>query len=207
MNKPRIKENSFDGAPGGLLGTVTDRPDLSTFTSPNAIQEPNKFNTISDKNKTPIDTHSNTTKGVPEQPIDKQRAIDQVYSKPKVPTSDQVQAGIDYELHNMIKPDKNKAEEIVMTNLMQNPDHYGKLNQLNIDDDEMVKSIGSKEADMPLTEVLKKVNMEETKKIFDSMVVKKDTKFVVNQGISDIMKGLWEARNSRPKWKKGDPTL
>lgn len=206
MNKQLVNENEFSPAPGGS-GAINYQTPLNTHVSPNVIQEPDKFNTLSDKNKTPIDTHSNTTKGVPEQPIDKQRAINQIYSKKKVPTADQVKAGLDFELHNMIKPDKNKAKEIVLQNLKQDADYYGKLHQLNIDDEEMVSSIGNKESDMPINEVLKKANPEETKKIFDDLMGKKDTKYVVNQGISDIMKDLWKQRNERPKWKKGDPTL
>lgn len=195
MNKRQIKENEFSPAPGGI-GSINYQTPLNTHTSPDVTQEPDKFNTVNDTNKA-IGSHSNTAKDF-STPEDLKKAVDAIYSKKKVPTSDQVKAGLNYELHNMVKPDKHKAKEVVLGNLKKDPEYYGKLHHLNIDDEHM---------DVPVNEVLKKVNKAETKKIFDNLTIKKDTKFVVNQGISDIMKELWEARNARPKWKKGDPTF
>lgn len=195
MNKKSIKENEFSPAPGGMNGTVNYQTPLNTHSSPDVEQEPEKFNTA-DNNKAMGQT-SNTAKDFA-NPEDMAKSIDQIYSKKTVPTSDQVKSGFDYELHNMIKPDKQKAKEIVLTNLRKDPNYYKDLHFLNIDDKHM---------DVPINEVLKKVNPLETKKIFDNMTVKKDTQFVVNQGIVDIMKDLWAKRNARPKWKKGDPTL
>jgi hypothetical protein len=195
MNKRHINENEFSPAPGGGQGAINYQTPLNTHVSPNVIQEPDKFNTA-DNNKAMGNT-SNTAKDFA-NPEDMDKAINQIYSKKQIPTADEVKAGLDFELHNMIKPDKHKAKELVLQNLRKDPKFYGKLHSMNIDDKHM---------QVDINEVLKKANPEETKKIFDAMTVKKDTKYVVNQGIVDIMKDLWKQRNERPKWKKGDPTF
>jgi len=197
MKKYPIKENEFSGAPGGL-GSSNYQTPINTHASPEIEQEPDKFNTISNISNDEDSSSTNPAAKDFSTPEDLKRSVDQIYSKKKVPTSDQVKAGLTYELHNMVKQDKQMAKQKVLDNLKKDPEYYGKLHHLNIDDETM---------DVPVNEVIKKINHNETKKIFDSLTTKKDTKFVVNAGISEIMKGLWEARNARPKWKKGDSTF
>ena len=197
MNKNPIEENEFSVAPAGI-GSVNYQTPLNTHSSPDNEQSIDKFNTVDSNHDSDSDGPNSHFTDDFTNPEDLDRAVDQIYSKKKVPTSDHVRAGLKYELGNMIKPDKYKAMEIVLSHLEKDPGYYGELNHLNINDKKM---------EVPVNEVLKKINEKETKKIFDSLTVKKDTKFVVNAGISEIMKGLWEARNARPKWKKGDPTF
>ena len=108
------------------------------------------------------------------------------------PSPDEVKSGLDYELHNMIKPDKAKAKEIVLSNLKKDPKYYGELRQLNIDDKHM---------DVPLNEILKKSNVNETKKIFDDLLKKKNTKYVVNSAIVDAMRQTMEAKKQKRPWR------
>lgn len=199
--KKNIKENAIDGAPAGFAGIVNYQASLNTPDPQgrnSADLADNKPNTVKiDPDEKHIGSHSNTTKDF-QNPEDMQKAVNQIYDKKSVPSAEVVKAALDYELHNMIKPDTHKAKEIVLGNLRKNPQHYTDLNHLNVNDKTM---------DVPINEVVKNINVEETKKIFDGLTVKKDTKFAVNQGISDIMRDLWKARNERPKWKKGDPTF
>jgi hypothetical protein len=45
------------------------------------------------------------------------------------------------------------------------------------------------------------VNENETKKIFKEMANDRDHKYVVNSGIVDVMKEMWEAKKQRNAWK------
>lgn len=193
--KKIIKCNAFDGAPGGTSGTLNYQYPLNTHASDEVSQNPENFQR-SDNNKA-IGSRSNTAKDVPD-PMNMKSTIDQIYNKKKVPTADQVKAGLDYELHNMIKPDKRKAKELVLGNLRQDSDYYGKLHQLNIDDKSMKVDIN---------EISKNVNAAETKKIFAEMAKKKDTKFVVNSNIVNVIKEMWKEKKKRRAWQQGDPTL
>jgi hypothetical protein len=171
-----IPENSFEGAPaGGTGGTVNYQTPYGT---PNyASQDPSKFHS-SNANKV-MGKNSNTAKDVPD-PEEMEKDINTIYKKKKVPTADQVIAGLQFELHNMIKPDKRKAKELVIKNLKEDPDWYGKLHHMNIDDKHM------------------KVDVQETKKIFTELAAQKQKKYVVNQGIVDVIRDLQEQRkNSR----------
>ena len=199
MAKRPIKENEFFGAPGGSSGTVNYQAPIGTHSSPNVSQDPDKFeddkvNTVQGK---ALGQHSNTAKNVP-NPADMANAVDQIYSKKKVPTADEVKAGLDFEIHNMIKPDKAKAKELVLKNLKRDPEYYGKLHHLNIDDKTMK---------VDLNETLKNVNVEETKKIFSDLANAKQTKYVVNSKIVDAMRETIAAKNKRRMWQIGDPTL
>jgi hypothetical protein len=199
MSKKSIKENEFSGAPGGTAGSINYQTPYGTPFSPNFLQDPDsfeasKFNTVQNK---AMGDKSNTAKDF-QNPEDMQKAVDQIYSKKKVPTADQVKAGLDFELHNMIKPDKHKAKELVLGHLREDPDYYGKLHQLNIDDKSM---------QVDINETLKNVNVAETKKIFDGMVKKKETKYVVNSYLVEVMEEMWKQKKARRMWQKGDPTL
>lgn len=171
--KDLIKENSFDGAPGGYMGTLNYQTPLNT---PNyAEQNPDKF-ASSNKNKA-VNQMGNTAKEVPD-PATMDKDLNKIYQKKKVPTADQVKAGLDFELHNMIKPDKQKAKELVIKNLKRDPDYYGKLHFMNIDDKSM------------------KVDVAEVKKIAEEMTGKYATKREVNSVIADVMKQMFEQRKA-----------
>ena len=45
-------------------------------------------------------------------------------------------------------------------------------------------------------------NLEETKKILADLSKGKDQKYVVNKGIADVMKEMWEKKKARNLWKK-----
>jgi len=85
-----------------------------------------------------------------------------------------------------------------LKNLRRDPEYYGKLHHLNIDDKTM---------NVNLTETLKNVNVGETKKIFSDMAKAKNTKYVVNSKIVDAMRETIAAKEKRRMWQKGDPTL
>jgi len=173
----KIRENSFEGGVGGTTGTVNYQTPLNT---PNyGVQDPSKFHS-SNANKA-VGQHSNTLKDVPDSE-DFDAMLDKIYKGKNPPTADQVQAALDYELHNMIKPDLEKAKEIVLQNLTQDSQYYGKLHFLNIDDKSM------------------KIDVQETKKIFAELAVKKDKKYVVNDKLVDVMKEMWQQKQESRKF-------
>jgi hypothetical protein len=171
--KDLIKENSFEGAMGGYNGALNYQTALNT---PNyRDQYPSKFQS-SNQNKA-INQMGNTAKDTPD-PMQMGKDIDKIYKQKKVPTADQVKAGLDYELHNMIKPDRQKAKELVLKNLRQDADYYGKLHFMNIDDKHM------------------KVDVAEVKKIAEEMSDKYGPKREVNPVIANVMKEMFEQRKA-----------
>jgi hypothetical protein len=66
----------------------------------------------------------------------------------------------------------------------------------------MVKNMTEKkhQNDSPPREKISS-NIEVTKRIFAEMAKGHGEKYVVNQGISDVMKTMWEKKRSRNKWK------
>lgn len=183
---PIIKENEFFPAPGGQAGAVNYQTPLNTHSSPEVTQNPENF-VDPNANKT-MGKDSNTAKDGNPQPQDLQKDLDQVYNKKKVPTADQVKAGLNYEMHNMIKPNKELAKEKVMANLKQDPEYYGALHHLNIDDKHM---------QVDLKEIAENVNIAETKKIFADMAKTKNTKYVVNDKIVAAMRETIATKEKR----------
>lgn len=181
---PPMKENEFFPAPGGRAGSVNYQAPLNTHNSPNVAQDPSKF--VDPNANKAMGSTSNTAGDVPASPVDIKKAVDRVYAKKTVPTADQVKAGLDYELSQMIKPDKAEAKARVMQRLAKDPNFYGSLHMLNIDDKNM--DVDLKESKM------KSVNIKETVKIFTELAQKREKKYDVNQGIVDIMRGLQEQR-------------
>lgn len=187
MNK-KLNENEFSPAPGGYSGAINYQTPLNTHSSPEAqpqddIKKMHFGNNVS----------SNTEKELPPPEEDIESDIDSIFSKKVVPTSDQIRAALDYELHRMVKPDKAMAKANVVKNLKLDPEYYAKLHQLNIDDEAMTKQIP--------------VNEDFIKQIFTGLVEKKNYKGPVDPRISQIMKDLWEQKQKRRKWQVGDPTL
>jgi len=190
-----IRENSFDGAPGGL-GSQNYQAPIGNHVSPEVYQDPNKFNSADDQNH--VGNHSNTRKDNVGGPKDLLKKVDQIYSQKIIPSADEVRAGLNFELSNMIKPDKARAKEMVLNNLRKDPKYYGDLHMLNIDDDAM--QVNMKE----------NAQFEATKNILDQMQEERNPKKepVPNaDAIAEAMRQTMENRKQVRKWQKGDPTL
>lgn len=204
MHKPSIKENSFEGSPGGFNGTVNTQPGYGTFASPEVSQNSANF-AHSDQNKA-INQFSNTRKEAPST-ASLSHELNGLYAGKDAPTPDELIAGIKYELGQQIKKDKYMAKQEVLKNLKKDRKYYSGLKMLNIDDESMVKNMSEQKQhpnDAPLKPKIGVVNKAETKKIFEEMTGNKDEKFVVNSGIVDVMRELWEQKRQRSAWKNGE---
>lgn len=201
MTNHIIKENEFFPAPGGMAGSINTQPGYGTFASPLVSQNPNSF--ASSNNNKAVGQQGNTAKEVPDSGS-MERDLNTLYSKKDTPTPDEVVTGIKYELHNQIKKDRRKAKEMVLQNLKKDPHYYGKLKMLNITDKDMVDNMQESKRhpnDRPAPRDKFTPNIEETRKIFSEMTKGKDKTFVVNQGIVDVMRQLWEEKRNRSSWK------
>ena len=194
-----IKENGFEGAPGGGGGTSGYQTGYGTFASPDVMQNPNHFEG-SNANKT-VGQNSNTTKDVP-NPNDTRAKLNAIYSKKDVPSPDEVVTGFKYELGQQIKKDRRVAKDKVLDNLLKDPHFYGDLKMLNIDDESMVNNMNeSKHPNDPAKRLQVNTKKDETKKIFAELAKGKDNKYVVNSGIVDVMKQMWEQKKARNAWR------
>lgn len=183
-NKPKISENNFDTAQAGSMGAVNYASGWGTYNSPAVSQNPAQF-----VNSKTIGPHSNTTMDAPADPEDTNAEINAIYSKKDTPSPDEVMSGLKYELQNMIKSDKAKAKEIVLTNLRKDPHFYGKLKMMNIDDKEMMKENVTKSEEQ----------MMERIKILNQMLESKGKKAETPQAIKDAIKDTRDKRNNRYK--------
>ena len=200
-DKKNLKENSFEGSPGGA-GSLNYGQSYGTFASPQASQNPNDFQS-SNSNKD-IGANSNTAKEAPDSGSIG-RDLNAIFSKKNTPTPDDVAAGLKYELGHMNKKDKFKAKELVLKNLKQDPKFYTSLKMLNIDDEHMMDNMTEQKQhpnDKPKTTKVTP-NINETKKIFTELLKEKDSKYVVNSGISEVMKEMWQNKQNRSAWKSG----
>jgi hypothetical protein len=202
MSKPQVKENEFSPAGGGATGTLNYQAPYGTHSSPEVSQNPAQFDS-SNRNKA-VGNTGNTRKNGPDR--DSMKAdINALYAgKKETPTPDEIITGIKFEMSQQIKQDKAMAKEAVLKNLKKDPKFYSGLKMMNITDDDMVKNM--QEARHPndapaRTKVTP--NIEVTKQIFAEMSKGKDQKYVVNSGISDVMKQMWEAKKQRSSWKTG----
>lgn len=197
----KIKENNFEPGVGGATGTANYQAPYGTHASPEVSQNPAHFDS-SNRNKA-LGNTGNTRKNGPG--TDTTNAdLNAIYAKRETPTPDEVVAGIKHEMGQQIKKDKAMAKKAVLDNLKKDPKFYSGLKMLNITDDDMVKNM--QEARHPndapaRTKVTP--NIDATKQIFAEMSKGKDQKYVVNSGISDVMKQMWEAKKARSAWKKG----
>jgi len=201
-----IKENSFDGAPGGTNGISNTQPGYGTFVSPDATQTPDAF-TSGNQNKA-INQMANTVKSAAPSPEINANNINAIYAKKDTPTPDEVSCGIKYELGRQIKKDKAGAKSEVLKNLKKDPHFYSGLGMMGIDDETMMDNMTENKHpnDAPAkTKITSKP--AETKKIFSEMAFARDNKFVVNSHLIDVMKELREAKQKRRMWQKGDTTL
>jgi len=188
MSTKIVKENSFDGGMGGNNGSISYAPSLSTFVSPDVSQNPNSF-TSNNGNKA-LGTNSNTRQDVTNQQ-DLEKDVDDIYSKKEKPTVDDVEMGLQYELGKMIKKDKAKAKEIVLSNLKKDPKYYRNLNMLNSSEDaltmNMKESLNIKDG----------VNIEETKKIFADMFKAREKKYEVDSRLIDAYRDTVKRKENR----------
>ena len=194
MSKKIVKENSFDGGMGGMNGSISYAPTYGTFASPDVSQNPNSF-TSNNGNKA-LGTNSNTRQDVTNQ-ADLDKDVNYIFSKKIKPTSDDVIMGLDYEMGKMIKKDKSKAKEIVLTNLKNDPHYYRNLNMLNSSEDAITMNI--KES----TNLRDGVNIAETKKIFADMFKAREKKYDVDQRLLDAFRDTVKNKENRQlDWKK-----
>lgn len=200
MQTNSIKENNFEGSPGGTNGISNVQAGYGTFSSPEVSQNSSNF-AHSDQNKA-VNQFSNTRKEAPST-SSINHDLNAIYSKKDTPSPDEIVSGIQYEMGQQIKKDKYIAKQEVLKNLRKDPHYYSKLKMLNIDDESMVNNMSEEKKhpnDGPLREKVE-ANHDATKKIFEEMTVAKDQKFVVNSGIVDVMKEMWEVKRKRSAWK------
>jgi hypothetical protein len=195
----KIKENEFAPSPGGAAGTSNYQTGVGTFASPNVSQNAAHFD------KKHVANHSNTRKDNLATSANQETDINAIYAKKDTPTPDEVIAGIKYEMGQQIKTDKALAKQTVLANLKKDPHYYGKLKMLNIDDESMTQNMNENKSHPNDSAAKPKVtpNIDETKKIFADMSKGRDNKYVVNSGISDVMKEMWEKKKQRSAWRKG----
>lgn len=166
----KIKENAFDAAPGGTSGIINYQAPVGTHSSPsNYTTPPSDFNKYYDPNVTgQPDTQMTGDSGS----FDKD--VEQLFKDKDKPTIDDVMAGMQYELQNMIKKDKRIAKERVIDNLKKfGSKYYTKLHMLNIDDTDMTPK------------------MKETVNVLNKMVAEKQEKrkeLKLNDAIQDILR-------------------
>jgi hypothetical protein len=194
MSKPQVKENSFDGAPGGGAGSLTYQAPYATPASPDVSQNPGAFDS----------NNRNKAANQPQKGVLK-KDVDQLYANPRTaPTPDDVITGLKYETGQQIKKDPASAKKIVIANLKKDPKFYTSLKHLNITDRDMVDNMTENRHPNDAPERPKiKPNIEETKKIFAEMAVGYGKKYVVNSQICDVMKEMWAAKNARNAWRNG----
>lgn len=196
MSEKNLKENEFAPAPGGTSGTSNYQTGYGTHTSPDVSQNPRHFATGDS-----IGTHSNTAKS-PSNPSDIKKWVDIIYSKPNPPTPDDIVAAIKRVMGAQIKKDPLAAKMEVLRNMAKNPNTYKGLQDMNIDDKTMMDNVTENRHpnDSPARSKVTS-NPEETKKIFSELADVRDKKYVVNSGISDVMKQMWDAKQKRNSWK------
>lgn len=197
INK-NISENEFSPAPGGSAGTSNYQTGYGTHSSPNVSQDSKHFATGD-----AIGTHSNTAKD-PSNPSDIKKWLDIIYSRPNPPTADEILSAIKRVMGGQIKKNSMAAKVEVLKAMSENPNAYRALQDMNIDDKTMMDNVTENRHpnDSPARSKITN-KTDETKKIFSELSVNRDNKFVVNSGISDVMKQMWADKQKRSDWKTG----
>ena len=199
MTNP-IKENNFEGG-GAMTGTQNYSTGYGTFSSPDVSQNPASF--ASNNDNKALNSSSNTAKDVPKSGS-LEKDLGAIYSKRETPSPDEIVTGLKYELGQMVKKDKRKAKEIVLQNCKKDPHYYSNGGMLNMTDDQMVANMTENKHpnDAPARGKVA-AKTDETKKIFTELAKGRDNKYVVNSGISDVMKQMWEQKQQRNAWRNG----
>jgi hypothetical protein len=196
MSNKKLTENEFSPSPGGASGTSNYQTGYGTHSSPDVSQNSNHFATGDS-----IGTHSNTKKD-PSNPSEAQKLLDIIYSRPNPPSPDDIVAAVKRVMGNQIKKDSLVAKLEVLKNMVKNPNMYKGLQDMGIDDKTMMDTINENRHpnDAPARSKVT-ANVDETKKIFSELVTGRDNKYVVNSGISEVMKQMWKVKENRNNWR------
>ncbi len=178
-----VKENSFDGAPGGFGGSINVQPSLGTHSSPDVSQNPAKFANgyynpdVTGQPDTRMMDNSGSFDG----------EVEKLFAKKDKPTPDDMFAGLDYELSHMVKKDKSIAKQRVIDNMKKHgPKYYSGLNMLNIDEPSLTSNI---------SENNQSAAMKERIRVLDDMVkIKSDRRQKMDPSIADILNVKREAK-------------
>jgi hypothetical protein len=210
-----VKENSFEGAPGGGSGTLNYQTGYGTPSGGNTTQNPSHF---ASSDSTVNNFVPNTTSGsavipkMPERPdriggtksspagaTDQSIAnkplnpdqefdpkVDQLFQKKQTPSPDEIMSALQYELSKMVKKDKTIAKQQVLKNLKTDPHYYSRLDMLNIDDDKMKVDEDTS-------------TFSKTKAVLDEMIAarKKNVAVANTPEINQIFKDLTDRRLAR----------
>ena len=133
-----LGDRMMQGLPFAQGGAVSGASDVSTFASPDVSQNPNNFDTLTDKSKIAVDAKDSMLKITPFGPYTGQNPKDYVGDVEKIKykvTPDEVIAGIDYEMKKLVLKDKQVAKQNVVNNLKKDRQYYSKLHMLDINDD------------------------------------------------------------------------
>lgn len=192
MSDKNLTENEFSPAPGGSAGTSNYQTGYGTHSSPDVSQNPKHFATGDS-----VGSHSNTKKN-PDNPSEAQKLLDIIYSRPHPPTPDDIVAAVKRVMGDQIKKDPLAAKLEVLRNMAKNPNAYKGLQDMGIDDKTMMDTVNENRHPNDAPERIKvTANLEETKKIFLELATGRDKKYVVNSGISEVMKQMWEQKKKR----------
>jgi len=181
-----LKENSFDGAPGGSSGTLSYGTPYGTPGGGNVTQNPNSFSAY-EKGTNHMNNDASGSQHVNpgiQPPLGPDSAslnnqVNQLFTKKVTPSPDEIMMAINYELNNMVKRDKSMAKQKVLNNLKIDPLYYSRLQMLNIDDDKMKLQ-------------------EETVKLLDKMIIERKKKLQrTPQSICDIIQEKQKEKQER----------
>lgn len=185
-----LKENEFSPAVGGSAGTSNYQVGYGTHTSPNNMQNPDHF---------AVGNNSNTIKNV-KNPSEIQKFLDIIYSRPNPPSPDDIVSAIKRVMGRQIKKTPMEAKYEVLKNMAHNPNAYKGLQDMNIDDNSMMDNIMESRHPNDLDCYVKEkinVNADNLKEIFKKLQTQHEHKYVVNSGISHVMKLMWEQKRKR----------
>lgn len=195
-NKKPLKENSFDGSPGGFGGTINTSTGWGTYSSPGNSQYPDRFYQSQHRNS--ADNQSGGPAGGynldqnPPQEDKLQQDVDQLFKKRDTPTPDEVASALQYELGNMIYKDKGRAKEIVLNNLKKDPHFYSNLHHLNIDDKKM-----------DMSEISRRADKKQINRIFQEIASSREKKYEVKPELSEVIQEMLRKKEERSYWKRG----
>jgi len=195
QKKPITKENSFEGGAAGSAGTVNYATGWGTYASPANAQYPDRFagnrgNNTADQQQGGPAGGKSVTSDMPQQGK-LAGAVNKIFKKKDTPSPDEIAAGLQYELGQMIQKDKGRAKETVLSNIKRDPHYYSNLHMLNIDDKQMK---------VDESRLAKKA---ELKNIFQEMATERPKKYETKPEIAEVMKDLWRKKEERSLWKRG----
>ena len=137
MNK-NVKENSFDGAPGGSAGSLAYQGTVGSYSSPSNYQDAGRYDHSSLNKAYNNDTTGQSDTQIGDNSGSFDKDVEKLFRGKQKPTIDDVLAGMQYELQHMVKKDKHIAKQRVIENLKKyGPKYYTGLHMLNINDKDM----------------------------------------------------------------------